>query len=322
MRNAICFVVALGLLAGGVTLLFLLPERRLLLLAGAGCATAGAAWLWADFVGPMFGRSETGDMLMPDVPPDGLVQSAEAGDAEAQSALGRWYAEHRAEMEKAAVWFRRAADQGLPRGQHNMGVLALRANQIDEARDWFDKAVESGWVPSMFALGTLLEEDGNLPGATELYRMAANEGDADAQDALGRLAFDEDTQASHERALHWSGKAAAQGNAASQTRLGTIYHEGLGVERDPEQAAAWFLKAAEQGHPGAQFMIGAACHLGIGVRKDRVAAARWLSLSGTQGNELARAYLPQVIAELTSAEKRRVKRMLSSGSPAWRASSS
>src|SRR5262249_17939270 len=86
-------------------------------------------------------------------------------------------------------------------------------------------------------------------------------------------------------------------------RLGTIYHEGRGVEQDYNVAAAWYLKAARQGHSGAQLWIGAAYHLGMGVEADRVESAYWLSLSVAQGNFLAQAYLQRVQRELTDAEK-------------------
>ena len=147
----------------------------------------------------------------------------------------------------------------------------------------------------------------NIPHATELYEAAARQGDANAQDALGRLAFDADAEASYERARHWSVLAAEQGHAGAQARLGTIYHEGLGVERDPQQAASWFLKAAQRGHAGAQMMIGVACHLGVGMEMNRVASVRWLAASLDQGNAHAGAYLKRVLGELTPAERLRLQ---------------
>ena len=96
---------------------------------------------------------------------------------------------------------------------------------------------------------------------------------------------------------------AEAGDAEAQTRLGTIFHEGLGVERDPEHAMWWFLQAVKQNHAGAQAMLGVAAHLGIGVEADRLNAMRLLMLSAAQGNEIAKAYLPTVKAELTPDER-------------------
>lgn len=323
MSRVICFIFALALLMGGIAAVCLFPGSKLALLAGALCATLGAVWLWADFIGPMLGRGDIGaepvgteavhtravaaERPVQATASADLLRRAEAGDAEAQDALGLWYAANLPGTRQAEIWFRRAADQGLPKAQHNMGVLVFRAGRDDEATAWFEKAAAGGWAPSMLALAALLEDGGNIPRASELYEAAARQGDADAQDALGRLALDEGTETSHERARHWSEQAAKQGQADSQARLGTIYHEGLGVERDPQQAASWFLKAAQRGHAGAQMMIGAAYHLGIGVEVDLVAAARWLAASAEQGNDHARAYLKQMLSELTPDERLRLR---------------
>ncbi|MBR0643888.1 tetratricopeptide repeat protein [Plastoroseomonas hellenica] len=96
----------------------------------------------------------------------------------------------------------------------------------------------------------------------------------------------------------------------AQARLGTQYHEGLGIERHPEQAAFWWLSAARQGHRGAQLAIGVAYHLGAGVQADRVAAAFWLSLSEAQGHEGARAYKRRVDRELTEDDRALLDDML------------
>ena len=57
------------------------------------------------------------------------------------------------------------------------------------------------------------------------------------------------------------------------TRLGMLYHDAIGVERDPGQAADWWRRGAERGDADAQAMLGAAHHLGSGVTLDR--SRRW-----------------------------------------------
>ena len=74
----------------------------------------------------------------------------------------------------------------------------------------------------------------------------------------------------------WAVKAANQGIAASMTRLGLLYHNALGVERDPVAAAIWWERAAYRDDADAQAMLGAAHHLGAGRPRDPVAALAWL----------------------------------------------
>jgi uncharacterized protein len=236
-------------------------------------------------------------------PSDDVLARAEAGDVEAANELGLWYTEIQPDSRKAEFWFRRAADAGMARAQYNMGVLAMRAGRTAESIQWLRQAVAGGWPSAPFALGSLLEEQGDRKGAFAAFDSGARQGCPLSQDAIGHLALEYETEESFKVARYWSEKSAEQGYAPAQVRMGTIFHEGLGVERDPRQAAKWFLEAAHQGHAGAQAMVGAACHLGIGVPVDRQNAARWLTVSAFQGNPLAQAYLPRVKAELTPEER-------------------
>ena len=161
------------------------------------------------------------------------------------------------------------------------------------------RAVSGGWRPSIFALGSLLKEQGDREGAVEMFEMGAQQECELSQDALAQLALKEETEESYRVARYWAEKAAQKGYAPAQVTLGQIFHEGLGVDRNPERAMRWFLQAAKQGHDGAQAMIGVAAHLGIGVEADRFHAVRMLMLSAAQGNRMAKAYLPTVFDELT-----------------------
>ena len=222
--------------------------------------------------------------------PAELLQKAEAGDAEAQSELGRSLAAsgNRAEAEQ---WFRRAAQQGLPKAKHNLGVLALQDDNIPEACAWFEAASKDGWLNSTFALGALYLEAGKIDDAMRPLESAARQGHPEAQEALGRIHFERETDADDVVARQWSELAAAQGNAAAMTRLGTIFHEERGTPRDPARAAAHFLNAAHQDHAGAQAMVGVARNMGIGIAADRIDTAHWLMRSAAQGNVIAISYL-------------------------------
>ena len=81
----------------------------------------------------------------------------------------------------------------------------------------------------------------------------------------------------YKQAREWASKAAAQGIAASMTRLGLLYHNALGVERDADAAAQWWRKAAALDDADGQAMLGAAHHLGAGVPRDPVIALAWLT---------------------------------------------
>ena len=103
-------------------------------------------------------------------------------------------------------------------------------------------------------------------------------------------------------ARRWALAAAEQGNAAAMTRLGLIYHNALGVERDPAEAASWWQRAAERGDADGQAMLGAALHLGAGVPREGVAALAWLLRAQRGGSALATPFLQPARALLSPAE--------------------
>lgn len=226
-----------------------------------------------------------------EAPPSHLLWAAEAGDVESQNDLGFWYSQHLPESSEAQMWFTRAADQGDGNARHNLGAEAFNAGDMPLAAEWFKKAIAAGTREYFIYLGTILERNGDAVGATEIFQRGADRNCPDCQCSLGRLAFHERTEESYGRARYWDEKAAAHGIAASQARLGMMYHQGLGLEPDPGQAVHWWQQAAQQGHHVAQYMMGVACHKGAGTSRDRLAAMRFLKASAAQGNQEAKDYL-------------------------------
>ncbi len=198
--------------------------------------------------------------------------------------------------------------RGFPKAQHNMGVLTFRTGPEEEATAWFEKAAAGGWAPAMFALGDLQEESGDMARASELYEAAARQGDANAQDALGRLAFDAGYRGVVRARPPLVGAGGRAGPCRRSSRLGTIYHEGLGVARDPRAGGVLVPEGGatrtrrrtddDRRQPAIS---------GSAWRWNRVASVRWLAASRDQGNAHAGAYLERVLGELTPAEKLRLQ---------------
>lgn len=109
----------------------------------------------------------------------------------------------------------------------------------------------------------------------------AEKGDADAQYNLGEYYYDTEDEF---EAVKWYRKAAEQGHAAAQCKLGDCHYWGRGVAEDEAEAVNWWRKAAEQGHAIAQCRLGDCYTEGRGVMKDAEEAANWYRLSGEQGN--------------------------------------
>ena len=76
-------------------------------------------------------------------------------------------------------------------------------------------------------------------------------------------------------AVKWYRKAAEQGHAEAQYKLGFCYKYGDGVEENLTEAAKWYTKAAEQGKATAQFYLAEMYEKGEGVDKDIAEAVKW-----------------------------------------------
>jgi TPR repeat protein len=156
---------------------------------------------------------------------------------------------------EAAKWMRKAAEQGDPGAQTNLGFWYADGRGVQT-----DYAEAAKWM-----------------------RMAAEQGHAAAQTNLGFwYANGQGVQQDFAEAAKWMRKAAEQGHAAAQTNLGFMYEDGQGVQQDDVEAAKWYRKAAERGHAEAQRILGSMYQDGRGVPKDHVLASMWLNLAGAQ----------------------------------------
>lgn len=96
---------------------------------------------------------------------------------------------------QALAELRPLADQGDPRSQYAMGIMAENgfgmAKDLPQAASWYRKAAEKGNTDAQFNLGAMYEHGIGMPvnyaQAAKWYRPAAESGDIDALCNLGVL---------------------------------------------------------------------------------------------------------------------------------------
>ncbi len=123
-----------------------------------------------------------------------LKAAAEQGNAFAQNKLANEYVEAE-KYAQAAVWYRKAAEQGLAEAQHDLGAMYLTGRGVakDEVQAiaWYRKAAEQDLAYSQYALGIAYSEGAGVvedyAQAVAWYRKAAEQGFANAQANLGRM---------------------------------------------------------------------------------------------------------------------------------------
>ena len=130
---------------------------------------------------------------------------------------------------------------------------------------------------------------------------AARKGDAKSQLILGDAYMNGDgglTPSSAE-GLAWYEKAARQGYTPALRRLGYVYRNGEGVERNDAVALQWYLKAAELGDSHAQWIVG----LMYGIAGNKQEAYFWSLLATRRGNREAMRARDYDKAQLTQQER-------------------
>ncbi len=105
---------------------------------------------------------------------------------------------------------------------------------------------------------------------------AAEEGDAEAQYKIGLcLQKGEEVPQDKVEAVKWYRMAAEVGHADAQYRLGLCYNYALGISKDEKEAVKWLLKAAEQGHRDAPVVLVNCYLMPNGVMYNKIEAVKW-----------------------------------------------
>jgi TPR repeat protein len=152
---------------------------------------------------------------------EALVKYAAEGNVEIQYILGSalFYGLEGVDEDKreAFFWWKKAAEQGHPAAQNELGVMYQKGNVI----------------PQDYAK------------AACCYRLAAEQGVVLSQDNLGVLLRDgKGVERNEKEAVVWFTKAAYGNYAEAQNHLAYMYANGKGVETNLVEAMAWWSVAS------------------------------------------------------------------------------
>ena len=204
---------------------------------------------------------------------------AQLGDAEDQFALASMYHDGHGTVkdpQEAAVWCRRAAEQGNIDAMRTLAICLENGDGVkedfDEMAKWYRKAAEKDDPESQFKLGVC-------------YR----EGTGVVKD--------------EKQAVTWTKKAAEHGHPIAQANLGSFILSTIDEASLPE-AIKWFKLSAKQGHTGGMYKYGMALYAGMGVTADRIEGAAWLILCLPRiAKEDLKKHIKETLDQLTPEER-------------------
>jgi TPR repeat protein len=182
---------------------------------------------------------------------------ADQGNADAQMLLGYMYnssevpgQDANRAFDQALPWFAKAAEQGSPEYQADLGGLLYlgdvgRPSDPAKAAYWFEKAADQGEPRAQYFLGRLLDRGEGVP-----KNPAA--------------------------AARWYQKALDQGFHGAAENLASLYANGRGVVQDDIAAFKLYEIAAKEGSGTAAASLGQCYAAGRGVAQDMVSAYAWI----------------------------------------------
>jgi len=215
-------------------------------------------------------------------------KAAEQGHAEAQNYLAYLYINNFSGMGKDAAeamkWYRKAAEQGYAEAQLNLAEMYDNGEEgvpedDAEAVKWYRKAAEQGHAPATEFLGQMYRYGRGVP-----------------EDAVAAYAW-YSVGAAQRNQYRKNRDSFKRSLTPSQVEKGeAMAHEIM------EQIQMLFRKAAEQGHAEAQIKLGNCYYRGIGVANDGVTAYAWRSVAASSGHDFARALCDATKGELTPSQ--------------------
>lgn len=164
-----------------------------------------------------------------------------------------------AQYAESANWYYRAALAGHTGAMNNLAALHHDGLGVPVtlgiARLWYERAAKLGFAPSQYNLALMHGRGTGMPRddarMLALLQQAAATSYAPAEAQLGLIALEglAGQRADAAKAADWFGRAARQGHAESQYRLGLLLMSGRGLPRDTLAATTWLRAAADQDHP-------------------------------------------------------------------------
>lgn len=221
---------------------------------------------------------------------------------------------------EAALWYRKAAEQGNADGQFTLALWLWHGQEVErdkfEAVRWWRKAADQGRSDAQFWLaGAYRSGEGGLPidlkEAAKWYRRSAEQGFEESQSSLGEMfSKGEGLPRDDREAVRWFRKAARQNCASGQHYLAEMYAAGRGVRKNEKEAARLYLLAAEADFSVSMDALGEAYEHGRGVPKNRVCAYFWYGLAAKRGFSVGEQDRDALASKLSKSEREQGERMV------------
>lgn len=185
----------------------------------------------------------------------------------------------------------------IPEADYNIGLLYANGGHgvpqdYGMAIQWYRKAIDAGYVQAYNGLGLYYEHEiKDYEEAIKYYQIAANNGFQFAELNLGQCY--EYGLKDYNEAFKWYRLAAKHGNKSGQINLGRYYAIGQGTPINHTKALKYFLRAIPDATAFAN--LGSLYYDGLGVDKSLSTALEYYQKGYALGHIKCKPYIDEIL---------------------------
>ena len=215
------------------------------------------------------------------------------------------------DFKNAAEYFLKAAEDGHPDAQCNLGVLYAKGlgvpKDMKDALRWLLKAAEQGHAGAKKNLRLLQEGNQSAKKGSgnnlDLLREIIEKSDENTKIKMRFISVTMGIPWDQEEESAFIRELAEKGDLDMQSSLARDYQFGNNVPQNYEEALKWYKKLALQEDSSAQCKVGEFFFMGYGVEKNLAEAEKWWQKASNNGDENARQYLKILSGQETQRQR-------------------
>lgn len=208
------------------------------------------------------------------------------------------------DIDRAIVWFQRAAEAEQPVALFELGQIATdpaRRAELGSSRRWYERASRAGHLRAMLALGNDLKNSGipqEAETAREWFERASRGGSAEGMYQFAQM-LDQGEGGHQDQILarQWYEMAAEERHAEAALQAAIMWAEGDGGPASDEEARRLMRISAESGYAPAQGQYGLMIYQGRGGEADAAMAGYWFEQGARGGDAESQFLLAFVLAQ-------------------------
>ena len=253
-------------------------------------------WTEADFLLALMYRDGSGTERSVEMAEAYLTKAAEAGHQRAMTILADMYNEGKylsRDPEKAFRWYLESARSGNPRSQYQVASMLSAGIGTEKdpkaSKEWFARYSSSSLNEfRRSAMDTLKARGPDAETSMVLLKASSRSLHTQSMMALAsRYEEGRDVKRNESAAAQLLERASASGGAP-RTRLGIMYLEGIGVEKDAGKAFSLFRSAAQFGDAAGMYRLALMYKDGIACEESQVNYRMYMRMAAERGNHDAK----------------------------------